>query len=897
MIVGHRVRAVRDEAPRAAALRSRTVRVFWASALAALVLPAGASAAGTITGTVRDASGQPIVTGDVCVMALTASFSPIFPVTVRTGADGRYAIGGLGTEPYVVSFQTCPGSTRNDVAQWWGGGRDRAEAPLVTVPADGTRTGVDARLAAGTAVGGIAYDETGHEPLPQICVSVESIGDEPLGGVPSLSSPVTGADGRYVVRGLPERDAGYAVAFQDCRREAHVMSRYLGGDHRFSTAGVVRPTVAAPIADADVRLVRGGVIAGTIRRPSGEVASSVCVGATAVGRPPRAPLDLAPPAPPSGFGDPASGTFRIGGLPTGTYRVTASPCAPRRVDLPVTGGELSVAAGATTASPDLVLRPGTFISGRVRGQDGSPRASVCVAALDPSTGEADPDAVTAVTASDGSYALGPLAATRSYKVEFDTCRASDTGTGTRWFYDGTTDLAEAAVLSPTTAAPLDGIDGTVDGPAPTGRAVITSGPVDGSTGNDPVGRFAFRTDGPGSGFECALDGRAFVACPSPFTTGTLPNGRYTLAVRAFGSQVTDATRTWTVLRTAPSASARGVVERGDPFDSDPGTGPTAGIPVTAAVTLPQAGEVSSTREAAGTASTDAYAVLGRQLVLDARTPDGSAKIRGTAADPIAVRFALDATTLPPGHELRRLTVLRDGAPVEDCTGPAGSAAPDPCVASRRVADDGDVELQVSTTSLGTWTPVQRAASVAPPTDGGGGTDPAPGGGADGGGTSPAAGAGGTATPGTTPPAVVPPAGGPGPLSPLLPPVAATPPAAAPLAVALGRLPASRLAVVLRRGLRLPVQCSAACRVRATVRIDGRTARRLGLARRAVMTTVASGTARASRRPTVLVARYTARARKAMRRARSVRFTVRLDATGGGATPGRRTTTNVVTVRR
>jgi hypothetical protein len=97
--------------------------------------------------------------------------------------------------------------------------------------------------------------------------------------------------------------------------------------------------------------------------------------------------------------------------------------------------------------------------------------------------------------------------------------------------------------------------------------------------------------------------------------------------------------------------------------------------------------------------------------------------------------------------------------------------------------------------------------------------------------------------------------------------------------------------VLAKGLRVPVTCTAACVVRATVRVDGRTAHRLGLARRATPTVVATGTLRGTTKARTLTARYTPKARKALRGARTVRFTVALAIARGGVTE------RTVTVRR
>ena len=49
---------------------------------------------------------------------------------------------------------------------------------------------------------------------------------------------------------------------------------------------------------------------------------------------------------------------------------------------------------------------------------------------------------------------------------------------------------------------------------------------------DSTPSFEFSADEPGARFECRIDGGAFVACATPFTTAPLPDGAHTLEVRA-----------------------------------------------------------------------------------------------------------------------------------------------------------------------------------------------------------------------------------------------------------------------------------------------------------------------------------------------------------------------------
>ena len=103
-----------------------------------------------------------------------------------------------------------------------------------------------------------------------------------------------------------------------------------------------------------------------------------------------------------------------------------------------------------------------------------------------------------------------------------------------------------------------------------------------------------------------------------------------------------------------------------------------------------------------------------------------------------------------------------------------------------------------------------------------------------------------------------------------------------------------LTAVRRRGLRATVRCSEACRVSARLIMDRRTARRLRLGRRAVLVGQASGR-RTAVRSHALRVRLTPRAGRAVRRARSLRLTLRITATDAA---GNRATQAVrVSIRR
>ena len=92
---------------------------------------------------------------------------------------------------------------------------------------------------------------------------------------------------------------------------------------------------------------------------------------------------------------------------------------------------------------------------------------------------------------------------------------------------------------------------------------IESGPAEGSLTNSPQAAFTFsgtddRTPATALGFNCSLDGAAFVACVNPQTYTGLADGQHAFMVRAVDAagnvDPTPATRTWTVDTTPPDTS-------------------------------------------------------------------------------------------------------------------------------------------------------------------------------------------------------------------------------------------------------------------------------------------------------------------------------------------------------
>jgi hypothetical protein len=139
---------------------SRRLFVAVVVGLLGLAAPALAQAFGTISGTVTDASGNPL--SGVCATAWPQQGNQM-PVNTQTGADGSYAIDVLaGT--YEVQFQGC--NTNSDFAEQWYPGQPTQGTGEPLVVSDGqTSPDVDARLQPGGQIIVQAVDADSGAPV------------------------------------------------------------------------------------------------------------------------------------------------------------------------------------------------------------------------------------------------------------------------------------------------------------------------------------------------------------------------------------------------------------------------------------------------------------------------------------------------------------------------------------------------------------------------------------------------------------------------------------------------------------------------------------------------------------------------------------------------------------
>jgi len=156
------------------------------------IAPAAAQAAGSISGTVTDAStAEPIEGLEVCAYPLSEEWETW--ICEETDASGEYTIGELDPDEYAVEFWGRP---LNYVPQFFDGKEGWWEADPVLVGAFDV-TEIDAEMVVGGRVEGTVEEAGTGNPLEEVLVCAWTISSEEFGGCTESDSL-----GEYALKGM-----------------------------------------------------------------------------------------------------------------------------------------------------------------------------------------------------------------------------------------------------------------------------------------------------------------------------------------------------------------------------------------------------------------------------------------------------------------------------------------------------------------------------------------------------------------------------------------------------------------------------------------------------------------------------------------------------------------------
>ena len=410
------------------------------------------SVPGSISGTVTDDSGQPLPNVLVSVFPSSSTSGPLFPIaSTYTDASGNYSIAGLNTGSYKVGF--IPGSTcdpsgctaSNYVPQYYNGKPDLTSADLVAVNQTSATTGINASLATGGTITGAVTDEYG-QPLQNITVTAYKY-DSNSGLWNWARNAYTDASGNYQVNGMAS--GNFKVGFQG----SNYIPVYYKDKSDMNSADVVPVTQGNATTGIDQSLAVAGSITGAVTDEAGQPLSNVYVSLYK--------LDSASGQwfPSTWIYTGSSGSYSLGGLQTGDYKVDFVPYYTNYIsqyynnkpDLG-TADTVTVTQGVVTSGINAALATGGSITGTVTDESGQALQSIDVSVyrLDPTSNNWT-FAGHAYTDASGNYSVIGLQ-TNSYKVSFS---------GTDYFpeyYNDKPDLDSADPVAVTQGSATAGIN-------------------------------------------------------------------------------------------------------------------------------------------------------------------------------------------------------------------------------------------------------------------------------------------------------------------------------------------------------------------------------------------------------------------------------------------------------
>ncbi|UGS38757.1 carboxypeptidase-like regulatory domain-containing protein [Capillimicrobium parvum] len=199
----------------------------------------------TITGRVTDER-----TGDRIKNVVVQATGPT-GATATTGADGRYALGGLVPGSYTLRFS--PASGVNYIVEFYDDAADAAHATPITVGSGATRT-ADAQLARGAVLTGFVSDSDANG-IGGVSIEVAHGTDPPVG------TGVTNTYGSYRIVGIRQAPGELGEYVTRFRKEGYVdedaPKRYLRAGQTYTTNVVMHRTDELAILTGQVTKAGG----------------------------------------------------------------------------------------------------------------------------------------------------------------------------------------------------------------------------------------------------------------------------------------------------------------------------------------------------------------------------------------------------------------------------------------------------------------------------------------------------------------------------------------------------------------------------------------------------------------------------------------------------------------
>jgi hypothetical protein len=224
---------------------------------------------------------------------------------------------------------------------------------------------------------------------------------------------------------------------------------------------------------------------------------------------------------------------------------------------------------------------------------------------------------------------------------------------------------------------------------------------------DVTASFECADNAAGTGLATANGCVGTVADGTNLSTAALGSHPFTVTARDKAGNEAETAVTYDVVDHAVARSLSENAPAGGTITTDgDGQGPSGADPVETTVTTPNAGPVSIQESLGPIAPPSGYSFFGTQVEISAPA--------ASAANPLVIKFRIDSSVIPAGVQPNAIDVFRNGTAVPSCAGPVNTASPDPCVKSRVLLGDGDVEITVLTSAASTWNLGRETSAPAAP---------------------------------------------------------------------------------------------------------------------------------------------------------------------------------------
>ena len=322
-----------------------------------------------ISGTVVDEQGEPVQDVEVRANRYMSDDYWAYENSTYTGADGTYSLGGLRAGEFKLEFATEAASA--EVAgEWWDDALLESSATAVTLAAGEVVAGINPVLSTAGSVSGTVTGSDGS-PLEGVGVIARTF-DEKLNYWAARAYAVTDEDGQYTVAKL--RPGSYRLEFSSGWSGPAVLTEWWQDASSPELATDVVVAAGETTSGISPQLALAGTIVGQVTDESGGPVEGVGVTVWTHDVPGYEGQAWS-------FDTAEDGTYSIGGLPAGQYKVefTTGWAAVNVL------GEwwddaadedsaeiVTVDAGATTEGISAALATGGSISGTVTDASGSP---------------------------------------------------------------------------------------------------------------------------------------------------------------------------------------------------------------------------------------------------------------------------------------------------------------------------------------------------------------------------------------------------------------------------------------------------------------------------------------------------------------------------------------------